>query len=202
MVAFVVGIGNYKLHPKLKNPRKDAMAMRDVLKGKNAEIYYAEDCDIDEFEECFGLFVAAIRPGDAAFLFYAGHAVMLNNSLRLMAISNDSASTQEEAKSSAADIESNSLNLDKMIARSMIDCTPDWFCGYRHLCCGVVCIHVDSIELKKACLITGFLDCCREFKTRGGTYERASQSISSHFCLLYTSPSPRDRQKSRMPSSA
>ena len=24
----------------------------------------------------------------------------------------------------------------------------------------------------------------------------------SHFCLLYTSPSPRDRQKSRMPSSA
>ena len=28
----------------------------------------------------------------------------------------------------------------------------------------------------------------------GGTY--------SYFCLLYTSPSPRDRQKSRMPSSA
>ena len=24
----------------------------------------------------------------------------------------------------------------------------------------------------------------------------------SHYCLLYTSPSPRDRQKSRMPSSA
>ena len=26
--------------------------------------------------------------------------------------------------------------------------------------------------------------------------------IENHFCLLYTSPSPRDRQKSRMPSSA
>ena len=26
--------------------------------------------------------------------------------------------------------------------------------------------------------------------------------IPTHFCLLYTSPSPRDRQKSRMPSSA
>ena len=25
---------------------------------------------------------------------------------------------------------------------------------------------------------------------------------SFHYCLLYTSPSPRDRQKSRMPSSA
>ena len=27
-------------------------------------------------------------------------------------------------------------------------------------------------------------------------------AVSSSFCLLYTSPSPRDRQKSRMPSSA
>ena len=27
-------------------------------------------------------------------------------------------------------------------------------------------------------------------------------SMTHYFCLLYTSPSPRDRQKSRMPSSA
>ena len=27
-------------------------------------------------------------------------------------------------------------------------------------------------------------------------------SLMTNFCLLYTSPSPRDRQKSRMPSSA
>ena len=26
--------------------------------------------------------------------------------------------------------------------------------------------------------------------------------VSANYCLLYTSPSPRDRQKSRMPSSA
>ena len=30
----------------------------------------------------------------------------------------------------------------------------------------------------------------------------APERVRSHFCLLYTSPSPRDRQKSRMPSSA
>ena len=29
-----------------------------------------------------------------------------------------------------------------------------------------------------------------------------SERVTDHFCLLYTSPSPRDRQKSRMPSSA
>ena len=31
---------------------------------------------------------------------------------------------------------------------------------------------------------------------------KAAQSAKNVFCLLYTSPSPRDRQKSRMPSSA
>ena len=35
-------------------------------------------------------------------------------------------------------------------------------------------------------------------KTLGATLD----AIVEHGCLLYTSPSPRDRQKSRMPSSA
>ena len=33
-------------------------------------------------------------------------------------------------------------------------------------------------------------------------YPEAPQVCHSVLCLLYTSPSPRDRQKSRMPSSA
>ena len=36
----------------------------------------------------------------------------------------------------------------------------------------------------------------------GTTYKQVMPSITSDSCLLYTSPSPRDRQKSRMPSSA
>ena len=35
-----------------------------------------------------------------------------------------------------------------------------------------------------------------------GTYTERTQSEGIYLCLLYTSPSPRDRQKSRMPSSA
>ena len=39
-----------------------------------------------------------------------------------------------------------------------------------------------------------------------GLIERISKKIKTYnkttICLLYTSPSPRDRQKSRMPSSA
>ena len=40
-----------------------------------------------------------------------------------------------------------------------------------------------------------------EYSCVGGTHLNAL-GIKSIFCLLYTSPSPRDRQKSRMPSSA
>ena len=44
-------------------------------------------------------------------------------------------------------------------------------------------------------------------KTRTGTPEQRKELVPKkfaqrHYCLLYTSPSPRDRQKSRMPSSA
>ena len=36
-----------------------------------------------------------------------------------------------------------------------------------------------------------------------GDEAKAGQNVTVHYtCLLYTSPSPRDRQKSRMPSSA
>ena len=35
-----------------------------------------------------------------------------------------------------------------------------------------------------------------------GAYTDATRIGSTYTCLLYTSPSPRDRQKSRMPSSA
>ena len=36
----------------------------------------------------------------------------------------------------------------------------------------------------------------------GGAQTLLMQKFGSRSCLLYTSPSPRDRQKSRMPSSA
>ena len=43
----------------------------------------------------------------------------------------------------------------------------------------------------------------RELETTAAeTPEHWKQELALHSCLLYTSPSPRDRQKSRMPSSA
>ena len=44
----------------------------------------------------------------------------------------------------------------------------------------------------------------RWLEQQEGLRRRADSAHRNHFeaCLLYTSPSPRDRQKSRMPSSA
>ena len=42
----------------------------------------------------------------------------------------------------------------------------------------------------------------RKDETLSGAFDFAKLNKGGYFCLLYTSPSPRDRQKSRMPSSA
>ena len=54
---------------------------------------------------------------------------------------------------------------------------------------------IDSIDL---------IDIYRTFhpKTADYTFFSSVHGTFSRICLLYTSPSPRDRQKSRMPSSA
>ena len=41
-----------------------------------------------------------------------------------------------------------------------------------------------------------------EEKFRVERVEETETGLVNYYCLLYTSPSPRDRQKSRMPSSA
>ena len=52
------------------------------------------------------------------------------------------------------------------------------------------------IYLKKASEISG----CKIFGK--AEFLNPGESVKDRACLLYTSPSPRDRQKSRMPSSA
>ena len=42
----------------------------------------------------------------------------------------------------------------------------------------------------------------RRLRSTPYTSRIEKQGVTAYTCLLYTSPSPRDRQKSRMPSSA
>ena len=106
MVAFVVGIGNYKANRKLKNPVSDADAMQHLLEAQNVEVFNARDCNVNEFREQFDIFLTSLRPGDAAFLFFAGHGITFRNSVRLMTMSN----------SAKPDLEKDAVNLDVLLA--------------------------------------------------------------------------------------
>lgn len=107
MVAFVAGMGNYKGPRTLKNPVSDAQAVQILLEAQHVEVHSAFDCGIKELQQKFDLFAASLRPGDAAFLYFAGHGTQFNNAVRLMAISD----------SEKPDIEKDALNLNKLIAR-------------------------------------------------------------------------------------
>ena len=45
-------------------------------------------------------------------------------------------------------------------------------------------------------------ECIEVIKSEGLSYELGANGTAIEGCLLYTSPSPRDRTRSRMPSSA
>ena len=59
---------------------------------------------------------------------------------------------------------------------------------------------LDFHHTEDALVTTGDDDAIHLYNTNTGAKTRTL--YSKKYCLLYTSPSPRDRQKSRMPSSA
>ena len=68
------------------------------------------------------------------------------------------------------------------------------------LATGVVAKYIMPGKDKGGLITTTLIGICGSFL--GGFIGNYLGLSTSSFCLLYTSPSPRDRQKSRMPSSA
>ena len=72
---------------------------------------------------------------------------------------------------------------------------------------GPLLLHGDVVPLQAAVDVVGEVEAVCEVTMLGQVAEKihAVPTTAEHVgmvCLLYTSPSPRDRQKSRMPSSA
>ena len=63
---------------------------------------------------------------------------------------------------------------------------------------GCRAVELDGMELRE---LDG-MELRTNAATRGNQLQNAVTLAQAEHCLLYTSPSPRDRQKSRMPSSA
>ena len=61
-----------------------------------------------------------------------------------------------------------------------------------------ITIHMEWIGV----VIRSDLELKKEMRKYNGRTHFARSDVNCYYCLLYTSPSPRDRQKSRMPSSA
>ena len=83
-----------------------------------------------------------------------------------------------------------------------MDDSKKWACLFS-------CVDADSMEVRWQCKVTGNMDlvatsydgklaAANQYNTEGGAIYTDMMSA----CLLYTSPSPRDRTRSRMPSSA
>ena len=62
--------------------------------------------------------------------------------------------------------------------------------------------HVDHGKTTLTAAITKYFGDFQAYDEIDGAPEEKARGITISTCLLYTSPSPRDRQKSRMPSSA
>ena len=62
-----------------------------------------------------------------------------------------------------------------------------------------------AVEQKMSRAFGGLQKKCKDHSPKRGSevaVDKGSEALHGKRCLLYTSPSPRDRQKSRMPSSA
>ena len=84
------------------------------------------------------------------------------------------------------------------------------YCGNRFMTADLSRDHVTPLSQGGADLWQNVVTACKRCNNHkaGRTPEQAGMELlaipfrPTHACLLYTSPSPRDRQKSRMPSSA
>src|SRR5277367_5015819 len=72
-VALVVGNNDYKNVPKLQKAVNDARTMGETLKQLGFSVMVAENQTRQAFSQSLLAFDAAVKPGDTAFFFYAGH---------------------------------------------------------------------------------------------------------------------------------
>ena len=76
---------------------------------------------------------------------------------------------------------------------------PDYDGAQRHLLGNIVLSMLKQEEPARGVVVGFFYELSRQLEP---LIKRLSDQHGAGSCLLYTSPSPRDRQKSRMPSSA
>jgi hypothetical protein len=94
--ALVIGNNAYPGRA-LQNAANDAIAMKDTLAGLGFEVTLKLNQGMTQMEESIDRFVGAVRPGDVALFYYAGHGMQVGEQNYLIPVDFD-ARTAADAK--------------------------------------------------------------------------------------------------------
>jgi len=139
----VVGIAKYPVLGHLNNAVNDSRAIKNALTEKHGvdeeDIVYKEDCDSFDLNDAFHEFVEKCKPGDFAFLFYAGHGCAFKDHQCLLATQLSEPVRKLKNGGKYQSILESSLQVQKMLA---------------------------ELRKKKVFKHLLLLDCCRNIQTK------------------------------------
>jgi hypothetical protein len=84
-LALVIGNQAYPRVP-LKNPRADANAMAQALQKFGFHVDLSLDADLKGLNQSVDRFMASLRPGDVALVYYSGHGMQIDNENYLLPV--------------------------------------------------------------------------------------------------------------------
>ncbi|HEY6988246.1 MAG TPA: caspase family protein [Bryobacteraceae bacterium] len=96
-VALIIGNDAYSIRP-LQNAVNDARAMDRALRGAGFRTILKENASKETMEKAFVELLESLGPDDTALLFYAGHAVQIENENMLIPVDFQQASSVIDAK--------------------------------------------------------------------------------------------------------
>ena len=96
-VALIIGNDAYSIRP-LRNAVNDARAMDRALRGAGFRTILKENASKETIEKAFVELLESLGPDDTALLFYAGHAVQIENENMLIPVDFQQASSGIDAK--------------------------------------------------------------------------------------------------------
>ena len=96
-VALIIGNDAYSIRP-LQNAVNDARAMDRALRGAGFRTILKENASKEAMEKAFVELLESLGPDDTALLFYAGHAVQIENENMLIPVDFQQASSVIDAK--------------------------------------------------------------------------------------------------------
>lgn len=96
-IALVIGNDAYSIRP-LQNAVNDSRSMQKALVGSGFQVIHKENAGKVAMEEAVATFLEKVGPGDIALLYYAGHAIQIENENVLVPTDFESARSLIDAK--------------------------------------------------------------------------------------------------------